>query len=70
MTSSALEPLALEVTSEQPEHPLPYRKGQFICSSAHILVHRKVDLQDAEVNEDIPERFQDLCTRYFQVFFK
>ena len=30
MTSSALEPLALEVTAEQPENPLPYREGQFI----------------------------------------
>ena len=53
MTSSALEPLALEVTAEQPENPLPYRKGQFICSPADIILHRKVDLKVAEVSESI-----------------
>ena len=66
MTSLALKPLALEVTAEQPENPLPYREGQFIHSPADVFVHRKVDLQDAEVSENI----QDLCSRYTQVFFK
>ena len=50
MTSLALEPLAIEVTSEQPENPIPYREGNFICSQADISVHIKVDLQDAEVS--------------------
>ena len=49
MNSLALEPLAVEVTVEQAENPLPYREGQFICSSADIYVHTKIDLQDAEV---------------------
>ena len=53
MTSSALELLALDMTAEQPEDPLPYREGQFICSPADITVHREVDLQDAKVNENI-----------------
>ena len=53
MTDLALEPLAVEVTFEKLENPLPYREGQFICSHADILVHRKVDLQDAEASEDI-----------------
>ena len=53
MTSLALEPLPLELTSEQLENPSPYRKNQFICSPADILVHGKGDLQDAEVSEDI-----------------
>ena len=57
MTSWVLEPLALEVASEGLENPLPYRKGQFICSPADISVYRKVDLQDAEVSEKIQERF-------------
>ena len=57
MNSSALEPLPLQVTSEQPENPLPYREGQFICSPADVSVHRKVDLQDAEVRENVQERF-------------
>ena len=50
MTSSALESLALGVIAEQPENPLPYRE-------ADISVHRKVDLKDAEVNENILEMF-------------
>ena len=49
MTSSALEPLAIKVTSLQLENPLPCREGQFICSPADISVNRKVDLQVAEV---------------------
>ena len=53
MTSFALDPLAVEVTSEQLETPLPYREGQFIFSPTDISVHRKVDLQDTEVSEDI-----------------
>ena len=53
MTSTALEPLALEVASEYPKNPLPYKEGQFICSPADISVHRKVDLQDGEVSENI-----------------
>ena len=31
MTSFALEPLALEVTAEQPENPLPYREA-ILCA--------------------------------------
>ena len=53
ITSLALELSTLEVTSEQPEHLLPYREGQFICSTADISVHRKVYLQDAQVSKDI-----------------
>ena len=53
MTSTALEPLTLEVAAEQPENPLPYREGQFICSPVEILVYRKVDLQDTEVSDNV-----------------
>ena len=52
-TSLALDSVALEVTSEQLENPPSYREGKFICFPADIMVHRKVDLQDAEVSEDI-----------------
>ena len=41
MANLALEPLAVEVISEQLESPLPYREAQFICSPADISVHRK-----------------------------
>ena len=70
MTSLAWEPIALEVTAQQLENPLPYWEGQCICSPADIFVHKKVDLQDAEVSENIQERFQDLCTTSSQGFFQ
>ena len=57
MISSALELLALEVISEQPENPLSFKEGQFICYPADISVHKKVNLQDTEVNESIQENF-------------
>ena len=69
-TISAMEPLASEVMAEHPKNPLTYREGQFICSPADISLHRKVDLQDAEVSENIQEQFQKLCSRYTQVFFQ
>ena len=56
MTSLALELLALEVTAEQSENPLPYREGQFNHSIAKFSVCRKVDLQDVEVSENIQEK--------------
>ena len=56
-TGLASEPLALEVTSEQLENPSSYREGQFICSPADISMHRKVELQDAEVSQDTLGRF-------------
>ena len=37
MTCSALEPLALEATAEQPENPLPYREVQFISTPLIFL---------------------------------
>ena len=40
-------------TAEQPDTPLPYSKGQFICSPSDISVHRNVDLKDAEVSKNI-----------------
>ena len=46
VTSLALEPLALEVTAEQPENPLPYRESLFISSLLEISVHGKLALHD------------------------
>ena len=53
MTSSALEPLALEVTAQHPKNPLPYREDQFICSPSEFSIPRKVSLQDMEVSENV-----------------
>ena len=52
-TSTTSEPLTLEVTSEQSTSIEQPEASIFTCSPADILVHRKVDLQDAEVHEEI-----------------
>ena len=66
--NAAIESLALEVTAEHPENLLPYSEGKSVCSPADISVHRRVDLQDVEVSENIQEEFQNLCSSYSQVF--
>ena len=43
-TSTASEPLTLELTQEQSESTQQEEEGKFICSSADMIVHRKADL--------------------------
>ena len=37
---------------------------KFITSPADIEVHRKVELQDAEISDDHRQAFKDLCTEF------
>ena len=46
------------------EVPLRPDEKKFITSPADIDVHRKVDLQDAEVTKEQQEAFKELCTEY------
>ena len=48
MTSSALEPLALEVIMGYLRTHCLTGKVSFICLPGDITVHRKVDLQDVK----------------------
>ena len=41
---------------------------KFITSPAYIDVHRKVNLQDAEVTEEQWEAFKELCNEYRDIF--
>ena len=42
----------------------------FICSSADVPGHRKVQLQDKEISGDVCQRFEELCEEYGQAFSK
>ena len=50
------------------EVPLGSVEKKFITSPADIDVHRRVDLQDAEVIEEQWEAFKELCDEYRDIF--
>ena len=50
------------------EVPLRPNEKKFITSSADIDVHRKVDLQDAEITKEHQEAFKELCDEYKDIF--
>ena len=41
---------------------------RFITSPTNIDVHRKVELQDADITEDQPNAFKELCTEFNDIF--
>ena len=41
---------------------------KFITSPADIDVHRKVELQDAEISDEHRQAFKDLCTEFNDIF--
>ena len=41
---------------------------KFITSPADIEVHRKINLQDADVSEEHQQAFQDLCYEFNDIF--
>ena len=47
---------------------LEYIKKKFIMSPTDIDVHRKVDLQDAEVTKEQQKAFKELCNEYEDIF--
>ena len=40
------------------------RKKRFITSPADIEIHRKINLQDADVSDEHQKAFQDLCHEF------
>ena len=44
------------------------KEKRFITSPANIEVHRKVELQDADITEAQPNAFKDLCTEFKDIF--
>ena len=43
---------------------------KFITSPADVEVHRKVELQDAEISDEHKQQFADLCKEYDDIFSK
>ena len=41
---------------------------KFITSPADIEVHRKIELQDADITDDQQKAFKDLCTEFSDIF--
>ena len=41
---------------------------KFITSPADIDMHRKVELQDADISEEHKQAFRDLCTEFIDIF--
>ena len=74
-TSTELSPILLEedndteeVEEQKKETTFEYTKKKFITSPADIDIHRKVDLQDAEVTKEQQKAFKDLCSEYKDIF--
>ena len=53
---------------QKKEITLEYTKKKFITSPTDIDVHRKVELQDAEVMKEQQEAFKLLCNEYKDIF--
>ena len=41
---------------------------KFITSPADIEIHRKVELQDADITDEQQKAFKDLCTEFSDIF--
>ena len=74
-TSTEPSPILLEedndiegLKEQKKEITLEYTKKKFITSPTDIDVHRKVDLQDAEVTEEQQKAFKELCDEYKDIF--
>ena len=77
MTEASTEPSPIlleedndieEAEEEKKETTFEYTKKKFITSPTDIDIHRKLDLQDAEVTKEQQKAFKDLCSEYKDIF--
>ena len=76
MIETSMEPSSLmceddekEVLDRQEENIVKEKvEKKFITSPADIDVHRKVELQDADISEEKRQAFKDLCTEVKDIF--
>ena len=76
MTETSTEPSSLiceddekEVLNKQEESVVKEKvEKKFITSPADIEVHRKVELQDADISDEQRQAFKDLCTEFKDIF--
>ena len=76
MTETSTEPSPIILEDDKKE-VLDKQEGEvnkeniekrFITSPADIEVHRKVELQDADITEDQQNAFKDLCIEFNDIF--
>ena len=74
-TSTEPSPILLEedndiegLKGQKKKITLEYTEKKFITSPADIEVHRKVDLQDADITEEQQNAFKELCDEYKDIF--
>ena len=76
MTETSTEPSSM-IYEDDDKGVLDKQKGKvnkessekkFITSPADIEVHRKVELQDADITDEKRNTFKDLCTEFSNVF--
>ena len=76
MTETSTEPSPI-ILEEDDKEVLQEQEGEvdkekiekrFITSPANIEIHRKVELQDADVTEAQQKAFKDLCTEFCDIF--
>ena len=76
MTETSTEPSSI-VCEDDDNEVLNKQEGEFeketvekkfITSPADIEVHRKVDLQDADITDEQRQAFKDLCTEFIDIF--
>ena len=70
-TSTEPSPIVLEEDNDteesieqKKETVFEYNEKKFITSPADIYIHRKVDLQDAEVTKEQQKAFKELCYEF------
>ena len=74
-TSTEPSPILLEedndiegLQEQKKKIMLEYTERKFIMSPTDIDVHRKVDLQDADITEEQQNAFKEICDKYKNIF--
>ena len=74
-TSTKPSPILLEEDNDtegskeqEKEAAFEYNEKKFITSPTDIDIHRKVDLQDAEITKEQQKAFKKLCSEYKDIF--
>ena len=69
MTETSTEPSPIVIEEDNVTEVLQEQgKKKFITSPADINVHRKVELQDADVSEEHQNAFKELCKEFKDIF--
>ena len=66
-TETSTEPSPISI-GEDNDISQDQEKKKFITSPADIEIHRKVNLQDADVSDEHQQAFQDLCHEFKDIF--